>query len=184
MYRFGKNGRFLSCTTYPECDYAAPIDREGNPMEDELTDILCPLCGSGMTKQHGRFGPFLGCANYPSCKGIVKLDAKKGTVVLPKPPPLQIDVVCPKCDAPLNMRRSKRGPWLSCSRFPKCRGRVGWKGLDESKQAELEKALARHEAQNPQPQVRNTAGQVIGEDYVPNIVNNGDSKTTVDSNAA
>ena len=29
-YRFGKNGRFLSCSTYPECDYAAPVDREGS----------------------------------------------------------------------------------------------------------------------------------------------------------
>ncbi|MCP3859030.1 MAG: type I DNA topoisomerase, partial [Phycisphaeraceae bacterium] len=28
-YRFGKNGRFLSCTAYPDCDYAAPIDRAG-----------------------------------------------------------------------------------------------------------------------------------------------------------
>ena len=30
-YRFGKNGRFLSCTAYPDCDYAAPVDREGPP---------------------------------------------------------------------------------------------------------------------------------------------------------
>ena len=31
VYRFGKGGRFLSCSRYPDCDYAAPIDREGNP---------------------------------------------------------------------------------------------------------------------------------------------------------
>ncbi|MFC1738741.1 topoisomerase DNA-binding C4 zinc finger domain-containing protein, partial [Planctomycetota bacterium] len=29
MYRFGKNGRFLSCSAYPECKYACPCDREG-----------------------------------------------------------------------------------------------------------------------------------------------------------
>ncbi len=187
MYRFGKNGRFLSCSTYPDCDYAAPIDRDGSPMEAELTDILCPLCGSGMTKRHGRFGPFLGCANYPTCKGIVKLDPKKQTVVPPKPPPLQTDVMCPKCDAPLNMRRSKRGPWLSCSRFPKCRGRVGFKSLDDKQQAQLEAALAKHEAANPQPKIRTTDGRVAGDDYVPRIVGEdapADGDASVDSDAA
>ena len=29
MYRFGKNGRFLSCEKYPDCKFAAPIDKTG-----------------------------------------------------------------------------------------------------------------------------------------------------------
>ncbi|MCP4711895.1 MAG: type I DNA topoisomerase, partial [Planctomycetes bacterium] len=29
VYRFGKNGRFLSCGAYPDCKFAAPCDREG-----------------------------------------------------------------------------------------------------------------------------------------------------------
>ena len=177
VYRFGKNGRFLSCGRYPDCDYAAPIDAEGNPLEVQTTDVLCPLCGGAMSKRTGRFGAFLGCVNYPKCKGILKLDAKKGTVVLPKTPPLAIDVKCPKCDAPLNIRRSKRGPWLSCSRFPKCRGRVGWTTLDEAKQAELEKALATHEKANPQPVVRNDRGQIIAEEYAPRLADGRDAET-------
>ena len=194
FYRFGKNGRFLSCSRYPDCDYAAPIDREGKPMTPQLSDVLCPLCGSGMTRRVGRFGPFLGCENYPTCKGIVKLDPKKGTVVLPKPPPLLTDLACTKCDSPLNLRRSKRGPWLSCSAFPKCRGRMGWTTLDDDKQAELEKALAKHEDDNPQPQIRNTQGQVIPEGYAPQITDEDaespdqspdtDLTTHIDSDAA
>ncbi|MCA9687383.1 MAG: topoisomerase DNA-binding C4 zinc finger domain-containing protein, partial [Myxococcales bacterium] len=47
-YRFGRNGRFLSCSTYPECNYAAPIDRRGRPLLPERVDILNPEDGSSM----------------------------------------------------------------------------------------------------------------------------------------
>ena len=176
VYRFGKNGRFLSCGRYPDCDYAAPIDREGNPREAELTDILCPLCGEGMTRRTGRYGPFLGCVNYPECKGILNIDRRKHHVVLPKPPPLLTDVACPKCDSPLNLRDSKRGLWLSCSKFPKCRGRVGFNTLDEAKRGELEAAWQKHLADNPQPQVRTRGGKVLSEHepYVPRTISGGD----------
>jgi DNA topoisomerase-1 len=191
MYRFGKNGRFLSCSRYPDCDYAAPIDREGKPQQPEMSDILCPKCGGGMTRRVGRFGPFLGCTNYPACDGIVKVDPKKGTVVLPKPPPLQIDVPCPKCSSPLNLRRSARGPWLSCSNFPKCRGRGAWSSIEEKKQEELLKALDAHEASNPVPEIRNTSGQVIGDDYIVNVSGGDDTASaapgepaTVETDAA
>lgn len=168
-YRFGKNGRFLSCATYPDCKFAAPIDREGNPMQPELSDIICPICGKGMTKRTGRFGPFLGCVDYPECKGIVNLDPKKGFVKLPKTPPFLTDLPCNKCEAPLNMRDSKRGFWLSCSKFPKCRGRTGWKSVEEDKQKVLEEAWKKHVEENPVPDITNTQGIVIGDEYIPNI---------------
>ena len=192
VYRFGRNGRFLSCSTYPDCDFAAPIDSEGNPTAPQRCDILCPECGAGMTKRTGRFGPFLGCEDYPKCKGIVKLDPKKGTVVLPKPPPLQIELKCPKCAAPLNMRRGKRGPWLSCSKFPKCRGRLGFAGIEDDQKTQLDAALDKHEADNPVPDIRNNRGEVIGDEYLPQVDDDtalapapgSDADATVDSDAA
>jgi len=185
VYRFGKNGRFLSCSTYPECKFAAPIDRDGNPMVAQLTDIKCPICDSGMTKRTGRFGAFLGCVNYPECKGIVNLDPKKGFVKLPKVPPLTIDVPCSKCQAPLNMRRSKRGPWLSCSKFPKCRGRMAWTTIEPAKQKTLEEQLAAHEKANPVPRVLTADGHVIREDeqYVPKIEGSAASEDEANSDA-
>jgi DNA topoisomerase-1 len=182
VYRFGRNGRFLSCTRYPDCKYAAPIDSDGNPQSAEKSDILCQLCGGAMTRRRGRFGSFLGCVNYPACKGILKLDPKKGTVILPKPPPLLIDLPCPKCESPLNLRRSKRGPWLSCSKYPKCRGRLAWSAVEPEKQAQLEAALASHEQANPIPQVHTAAGQLVGEGYVPQVV--GPSGAAPDAAAA
>lgn len=168
VYRFGKNGRFLSCSTYSaesKCKYASPVDREGKPRPAaELVDVACPKCGSGMTKRVGRFGPFLGCSKYGDkdapCDGILNLD-KKGRVVAKAPAPLVTDQLCTICESPLNLRGGVRGPWLGCSRFPKCRGRGKWAELPDEKRTELEKAFAKHEKANPVPVIRTMAGKAL-----------------------
>ncbi|MBN1904277.1 MAG: type I DNA topoisomerase [Deltaproteobacteria bacterium] len=170
VYRFGKNGRFLSCASYPNCKYAAPIDRNGAPSVPEQTDIACPKCGEPMLMKKGRFGPFISCKRYPECDGILNMD-KKGFITLPKAPPLLTDLKCPKCESNLNIRRSARGPWLSCSKFPKCRGRMGWAPLDEKTKKQWEKALDEHEKRNPLPVIKNLQGQEIGENYIPKMEN-------------
>ncbi len=166
VYRFGKNGRFLSCAAYPDCTYAAPIDRNGDPMEPEMTDIACPKCGKPMVLRRGRFGPFLSCSGYPECNGIVNLDSK-GSVSSPKIPPLKTDLPCPKCGSPLVLRRGAKGPWLACSTFPKCRGRRGWVSLDDDVKKGLEKALEEHEKKHPKPVIRNLRGDPVEEGYKP-----------------
>ncbi|MFP4106286.1 MAG: type I DNA topoisomerase [Phycisphaerae bacterium] len=169
MYRFGKNGRFLSCAQYPECKYAAPVDREGNPKNPEQTDIACPECGSAMMLRKGRYGPFLSCTRYPDCSGIVNLD-RKGFIKHPSPPPLLVeDIKCPKCEAPVNLRRGKRGPWMSCSKYPKCRGRVAWSKLDDDVKQDLEGRLKKHEAAHPQPRVKTLEGEDVGDQYKPQV---------------
>jgi len=165
VYRFGKNGRFLSCSRYPDCKYAAPVDREGIPRPAaETIDVACPKCGTAMTRRTGRFGPFLGCARYGDkenpCNGILNID-KKGKVVAPSPPALITDLPCPTCQSPLNLRNGLRGPWLGCSRFPKCRGRGKWQDLEETKRAALEKQLAEHELANPTPVIRTMSGKAL-----------------------
>ncbi|NJL31021.1 MAG: hypothetical protein HC898_05010 [Phycisphaerales bacterium] len=124
-----------------------------------------------MLKRDGRFGPFLSCSDYPTCKGIVKLDRKKATVVAPKPPPLTIENPCPKCGSPLNMRTSKRGPWLSCSKYPRCRGRLAWSAIEEPQQKALEQALSAHVEAHPQPIIRKLDGSPVADGYLPLIVN-------------
>jgi DNA topoisomerase-1 len=54
------------------------------------------------------------------------------------------DLVCTKCGAHLNLRDGKRGPWLGCSAFPKCRGRETFSKLPEPDQKALERRLAEH----------------------------------------
>jgi DNA topoisomerase-1 len=164
VYRFGKNGRFLSCSNYPSCNYACPIDREGRPRMAEYVDIRCPKTGRPMVRKSGRFGPFVTTVleegESPDVGIILNID-KKGFVTAPSPPALETDLPCPKCESPLNLRDGVRGPWLGCSRFPKCRGRGKWAGLEEAQRAALEKALAAHLAEHPIPVIETLDGRPL-----------------------
>jgi len=175
VYRFGRNGRFLSCSKYPECKFAAPIDSTGKPISPEQTNVACPNCGSPMMLRKGRFGPFLSCMKYPDCKGIVNLD-KKGCIVPPKLPPLLTDLLCPKCQAPLNLRRGAKGLWLSCSKFPKCSGRLGWASLTDEVKNKWAKEFEKHEKSYPQPIIRTLDGNPVGDSYMPQPLSGEEEK--------
>ncbi len=229
-YRFGKNGKFLSCTGFnvptipteydcPECGehplevnrrktvkgrpflicsgclhkqswrkltpeqkeavteieetidepckYAAPIDHQGRPIEPSQTNVACPKCQQAMIQRTGRFGPFLSCAHYPDCDGVVNLDKKTGNVKLPTPPPLETDIECPKCEQPLFLRTGKRGPWLGCSTFPKCKGRGGWAKLEEGVKGRWSESLQKWEADNRPPVLVTVDGDRIEEGFHP-----------------
>jgi len=165
VYRFGRSGRFLSCSRYPDCTWASPVDRDGKPRPVEATNVACPRCGEAMIKRSGRFGPFLGCARYGDeenpCDGILNLD-KKGHVTAPSRPPLRVEELeCPKCGQPMNLRNGARGPWLGCSAFPKCRGRMAWTKLEEGLKKRLEADLKKHEAAHPIPIIRTVDGDAL-----------------------
>jgi DNA topoisomerase-1 len=144
VYRISKNGFFLSCTGYPECDGTKPVDKQGKPTIREVSEHKCPTCGREMIKRKGRFGEFLGCSGYsvknekgePSCNVIINLD-KEGN---PQPPKIKIQttVACDKCGSPMILRDSKRGPFLGCSSFPKCRNTKMMKKLEGADLAQVE----------------------------------------------
>jgi DNA topoisomerase I len=122
VYRISKSGFFLSCIGYPECSTTKGVDKQGKPTVRELSEHKCPECGKNMIKRRGRFGEFLGCSGYPECKTIINLD-KEGKLLPPKAPPVATTIKCEKCGTgTLLLRDGKRGPWLGCSNFPKCRG--------------------------------------------------------------
>ena len=115
-----------------------------------------------MVLRTGRFGKFLASVNYPDIDFVVNLD-KDGKIKYPARPPVETDLKCEKCDAILYLRRGKRGPWLGCSTFPKCRGRMGWTKLEEKVQKELELRLLAHEKEHPQIVIHTLGGEVIPE---------------------
>jgi DNA topoisomerase-1 len=138
LYKFGKNGKFLSCSGYPECKFASPCDKEGKMMQDEVSEHKCPKCGKPMVRKNGRFGTFLGCSDYPECKTTQKLD-KQGNPLPPKPPAESTGIKCHKCKTgELVIRQSKRGPFLGCNKFPRCRTIVSVKGVDRLKELQAE----------------------------------------------
>ncbi len=132
-YRLSKRGKmFLSCSRYPDCTAALNIDREGNPVEPEITDYKCPTCSKPMIKRIGRFGPFYGCSGYPQCRTIQPADRKTGLPLPPKPPPKPTGLTCPKCGKKeLVVRTGKRGDFLSCVGYPRCRLTLPAERLDE-----------------------------------------------------
>lgn len=134
VYRFGKNGKFLSCSKYPDCKFAAPCDKQGKMLEEKESEVKCPNCSKPMVEKFGRFGKFLGCSDYPECKTILNID-KEGNVLPPKPPAEPTGIRCHKCSqGELVIRQSKRGPFLGCNRFPRCRTIVSIKQVDHLKQ--------------------------------------------------
>jgi DNA topoisomerase-1 len=51
----------------------------------------------------------------------------------------------------MNLRNGARGPWLGCSKFPKCRGRMAFSKLDEKVVKDLKASLAAHMKDHPIP---------------------------------
>jgi DNA topoisomerase-1 len=168
VYRISKNGFFLSCSGYPECDATQPVDQQGKPTLRQVSEHKCPVCGREMIKRRGRFGEFLGCSGYsvknekgePSCNLIINLD-KQGNPLPPKPKPIQTTVKCDKCGGPMLLRDSKRGPFLGCASFPKCRAIKGMKKLegDDLKQVEALLPLLKESSDK----AKEMAAKIVGE---------------------
>jgi DNA topoisomerase-1 len=167
LYRISKNGFFLACSDR-ECNTTQPVDKQGKPTVREVSEHKCPKCGRDMIKRRGRFGEFLGCSGYsvkddngePVCSTIINLD-KQGNPLPPKPPPIKTTIACEKCGNALVLRGGKRGPWLGCSNFPKCRGITSLKKLqpDQLKQVEALIPLLNEETAKAQALVAKVLGQ-------------------------
>jgi len=62
VVRTGKYGKFLSCSTYPECKYTKPY-------VEYIEGVVCPVDGGRVKAMKSKKGhKFFGCENYPTCK--------------------------------------------------------------------------------------------------------------------
>jgi DNA topoisomerase-1 len=81
-----------------------------------------------MVVKRGPRGPFLGCSAYPKCRSTKPvpedLKEKLKTLMPAKKaaPAIEVAETCPECGAPMKLRPSRRGYFLGCSKYPKCRG--------------------------------------------------------------
>ncbi|MBU4120119.1 MAG: type I DNA topoisomerase [Proteobacteria bacterium] len=128
VIKWGKNGRFLACTNYPDCkntkNFTQDEKGEIRPEEDrQTTDIPCPLCGKLMLARQGRFGKFLGCSGYPECKHTIDV-APDGTQAAAPVEGKTSDTLCEKCGKPMVAKRGRYGTFLGCSGYPECKNIV------------------------------------------------------------
>ncbi len=115
IVKWGRYGRFLGCSNYPECENIKALNGDDTAAsEPEETDTVCDKCGKPMVIKQSRAGArFLACSGYPKCKNA-------------KPVPMGVDCPEPDCDGYLGERRSKRGKvFYGCSNYPTC-GFASW----------------------------------------------------------
>jgi DNA topoisomerase-1 len=97
MKRWGRNGWFLGCSSFPKCKNTGPL-----PL-----GIKCPKCKTGdiiEVRARGRGRPFYGCTNYQS-------EQKCDFRLFQKP----VFQPCPQCGSGFTVRAgSKEDPKLKC----------------------------------------------------------------------
>jgi DNA topoisomerase-1 len=105
VIRWGRNGRFIACSGYPDCKNTKPLEEDEIP---QTSDEMCSKCGKPMVYKVGRYGRFLACSDYPTCKNT-------------KPIPLGVKCPHEDCAGDVIERRSRRGKtFYGCSNYPKC----------------------------------------------------------------
>lgn len=77
-------------------------------IQDEVSDVICELCGRNMVYKQGRFGKFLACPGFPECRNTKAIVESTG-------------IPCPKCSGELVGRKTKKGrKFYGCSKYPEC----------------------------------------------------------------
>jgi DNA topoisomerase-1 len=104
VVKWGRYGKFLACSGYPECKQTQPLAEEA---EGQKTDEVCAECGAPMVIKRGKFGRFLACSRYPDCRHTR---------------PLGLGIPCGKegCEGELVERHVKGRTFYGCSLYPKC----------------------------------------------------------------
>ena len=123
VIKWGRYGKFLACSGYPECKNTRQLAGEGAgaiEVHEDVAKAVCAKDGQPMALKKGRFGPFLACSRYPECKETKRLVRGEGgklqvEVLAP------IDEKCPDCGNDLMWRRGRFGAFIACSNYPTCK---------------------------------------------------------------
>ncbi|MEK7476023.1 MAG: type I DNA topoisomerase [Candidatus Coatesbacteria bacterium] len=112
IVRWGRHGKFLACSGYPECRNAKSYETDAAGRifvpDPVVTDEKCDKCGSPMIIRSGRFGKFMACQKYPECRTTRSI-------------PLDFNCPKPGCEGKLVQRRSRKGrSFIGCNRYPEC----------------------------------------------------------------
>ena len=125
--RLGKQGHFIGCSGYPDCNYTRPLNDneeagETNAAAQVVEDRSCPSCGSPLHIKLGSRGKFIGCSTYPKCKYTESLEK-----------PVDTGITCPDCgNGTLAKRKSRYGTFFySCSTYPTCKYAISYEPVAE-----------------------------------------------------
>ncbi len=114
-------GEYLVCSD-STCKGKVNLSSSGEKIErvaPQETNEVCDKCGSPMVIRSGRRGKFMACSAYPKCKNTYSVDANGQKVA--SSGPIITNRLCEKCGKNMVLRTSKRGEFLGCSGYPKCK---------------------------------------------------------------
>jgi DNA topoisomerase-1 len=122
VIRWGKHGRFVACSGFPQCKNSKPLLTEGAEQKEQGSQSIpqetgekCEKCGSPMVIKVGRYGKFVACSRYPECKNTK---------------PLSTGLKCPQDGGNIVERRFKRGKsFWSCGNYPTCKFTLWYKPI-------------------------------------------------------
>ena len=96
---------------YPDLDQAvttAEKTLESVKIADEVSDVICDVCGRNMVVKYGPHGKFLACPGFPDCKNTKPYLEKTG-------------VACPQCGKDIVIKKTKKGRrYYGCENNPEC----------------------------------------------------------------
>ncbi len=122
VIKWGKFGRFLACSAYPECKNTREIPKVcslNDEADAEADEITCEKCGSPMVLKRGRFGEFMACSGYPDCRNTKRIVKSADAVKVKHDVPL--DEKCPVCGKNLAIKHGRFGEYTACSDYPNCK---------------------------------------------------------------
>ncbi len=119
VIKWGKHGRFLACTGYPECTNTREVtvdlpDGENANLGEQDETEYCENCGRPMVLKKGRFGQFYACSGYPDCKTTKQIGGEQRKDV-------PLEEKCPQCGSNLVKKFGRFGEFVACSNYPSCK---------------------------------------------------------------
>lgn len=138
LLRESRGGKYLACSGYPECSNTIPCDAQGEPLRlvrPEDIRETCDACGQPMVVRWRGRRAFLGCSGYPACRQTRPLPPGVRLEPPPSRQPEPAGVTCERCGKPMVIRRGRRGKFVACSGYPRCRNSFNLDELESRKAA-------------------------------------------------
>ncbi|MBI4454465.1 MAG: type I DNA topoisomerase [Acidobacteria bacterium] len=123
VIKWGRFGRFLACSNYPDCkntkELTKEVSTEAAAQDTEVETKPCEKCGKPMVLKKGRFGEFFACSGYPECRNTRRIISRNGERLVKTDTPT--DEKCPRCGQILVIKHGRYGEFTACSNYPDCK---------------------------------------------------------------
>ena len=131
--RQGRRGPFLGCTGYPKCRNVLPVDSDGKPVQTVKIDVSARSAASRWPCARAGAGRSSAALVTPSAAAR-RRSPRSSRNSLPSLPPhrrrppgpdmkaIEVGETCDDCGSSMVVRRGRRGYFLGCSKYPKCKG--------------------------------------------------------------